>query len=493
MPRCSKASTLPCKCARCIEVRAKNHLYCIHCDKSGPLSDFCPTCHACPACTREHHLDCQHCGRRVCTYDFCYNCLNCKKHDQCIDCSRCHKKARVGFGGLGCKKCKICSRCGLCKCQIESIYRKTQLARKEYERRASVADIILMDGTAVNRARVPFHQSSKLEFKKNPLKRFLSVEIEVAGLDPKRNANPLTLNLTTLEINEAVCKWRGRLVEDVSLPSTGFEINTAPANGDKFIHQIDEICAALQKFGATTENKTDQRKRIACCGLHVHVDARDFGYMDLKKFLMIYEMIEDDLYRMLPGYRRASHFCQRCGKKYGMMVRANKPIPPDKKKKSPDPLKASLITAVYGNKAKVPDRSGKRVCTQECRYSAVNLHQYWYRGTIEFRHFYGTVDPKLIKSWAILVGGILEYAIVTSDRQLYDIPPQDLLLTIAAKYGLANFVRDQWDKFRKDTNLKESPLLGDVPHQQQAAEIRFVANDAPAFRVNAAGDIVWGR
>lgn len=475
MPRKKKRNLgSDCKCPTCIEDKEKGVTYCARCARPGVQ---CQTCNSCPNCVKHHK--CPSCGKVLCLTQkdsICYDCGHCASPEccKCVPCVGCNRKTNFSDRYHGCPKCQLCNNCGACPCAKRAQFNKIKQARSDYKKRTSIADLILKDGSIINQARVTFHSSGRTEFKSNPLNRFLSVEMEVAGLAlvKEKRFNPLHLGMETIGTNRVVTQWSSNLVEDVSLPSGGFEINTAPANGDRFEQQVQSICAVLREHGATVENDYDSRKRIQCCGLHVHADARDITYSDLRRFLLLYEHIEAPLYLMLPGFRRGSHFCQPCGKRYGLMVRANLPIPPQRKKKEPDPAKVGLFQAVYNKSA--PDRSDKRSCPQETRYRSVNLHQYFYRGTIEFRHFYGTINPAEIIPWAELVGTILDYSIKTSDsqvaREIKTISPSKLLLKVAGE-RLEPFVKAQWDRFKDDEDFNESPLLGERVVIANAARI----------------------
>lgn len=493
-----------CQCEICSEGRAKfgdDIDYCIRCARVCPPNGqekLCPTCGFCRNCRREYHYRCEkpECRKSLCHQDtgVCLKCYRCSEVCcECINCKKCGNKTPVSPEvARGCLKCKLCFNCGRCKCWKKEQFSILIKSKKEYKDRTSIADLILRDGTVINKARVAFHQSSQTEFKWNSLKRCVSVEMEIAGLTPGPREgylySPLQMVPETLAINTIVGKWRANLVEDMSLPGYGFEINTAPANGDRFTAQIEEIVEVLSQFGATVKNNYDGRKRQMCCGLHVHADARDFFYTDMQKFLLLYEHIEEAIYSMLPGYRRGSHFAQKCGKKYGQMVRACVPIPPGEKKNSPDPVKQGLITTTY--QKNLPDRSGKRVCPQETRYRSVNLHQYFYRGTIEFRHYPGTVDKDEIINWAILVGAILDFSQKTSHKILKEAIGKyssvQLLLKIGEtvnrtdKVDLPYFITGQMLKFAENFDENESPLLGEieiVPQIRQAQPAR--ENDLP--------------
>lgn len=87
----------------------------------------------------------------------------------------------------------------------------------------------------------------------------------------------------------------------------GFEINTAPSKGTVFIKQVWDICSALQRQGAGVDER---------CGCHIHVDAVDYTYYELKRLLLFYAAVEPVIYGIVPDYRRTSHYCRPCGRQY---------------------------------------------------------------------------------------------------------------------------------------------------------------------------------
>jgi len=341
-----------------------------------------------------------------------------------------------------------------------------------------------------NDAGVTFHLAGRKEFKCNPLQRFLSVEIEVAELSGEyRGINVLGLDTKTLEINEVVERWRGQLVRDISLPRGGFEINSAPANGDKFIQQLEEITRVLRKFGASCENTMDPEKRVQPCGLHVHGDARDFSYWDLRRFFMLYAFLEPTLYKMLPGWRRNSHYAQRCGVKLLKLVLAGKPLKPKDRKKlkqsGPGQVKAGLIAETYQDR--LPAMQDKRSCPQEVRYRALNTHAWFYRGTLEFRHMYGTVELSEMLGWAMLVGSILDLAYRMPEAWIAQLPksgekPEELLKALACNDMVEKFIDQQLGRFAGELDdVPESPILGRVERSRR----RTIADVPPQLVVDA--------
>jgi hypothetical protein len=237
-------------------------------------------------------------------------------------------------------------------------------------------------------------------FKENRSRRFLCPEFEVASGDQKAANN-------TLET------WLGRCVHDGSLPSTGFEANVMPTQGDVFIKMVEDVCGMFAMSGATITSQ---------CGLHIHVDARDYDHMDVRKLVKLYEKAEIALFACLPKGRHNNRFCQPCGFRFASHLRKGsilgpKDVAADGKVKHD--LRKPIQSMVYGKSGRV--ERGSKYGPGEARlvrYMGLNLYSWYYRGSVEFRHAPGSIDPQYIINWALLCGGLLDTAMAQSERSI---------------------------------------------------------------------------
>lgn len=98
--------------------------------------------------------------------------------------------------------------------------------------------------------------------------------------------------------------WGISCVSDGSLPSDGFELNLAPAGGDRWVEEVNAICGELKSRRAWVD---------ASCGLHTHADCRDVTWYDLRRVLLYYALVEPTLYQLMPNSRRENSYCVPCG------------------------------------------------------------------------------------------------------------------------------------------------------------------------------------
>jgi hypothetical protein len=288
--------------------------------------------------------------------------------------------------------------------------------------------------------RLTFHKATKLEHRENASRRFISLELEVAGDDGDG----------ACYVSPVARKWRDAIVEDGSLPDSGYEVNTNPTSGDLFIEHIAEMCDGLRGAGAHTDNS---------CGMHCHVSADDFTYFDLFKLCRLYSHIELALYGIVAPSRRHSHYSQPCGETYTF----------DRY----ETFKRDLLVSLYGDDVLLPSshygkhkphpsvcehRGKKRLrATSEryngARYNALNLHSFFYRGTIEFRHHQGTVNTAKATNWGLTCAAILDAAQRLSMREIdalvNDTTPHDALLAILPTAALRNHANERRANFTR--------------------------------------------
>ncbi len=308
---------------------------CTSCDEIvGEICDNCGECgdpnSGCCNC-----VECRRCDATVSSTcdncDWCDNCCN------CVVCNSCEERRR--------EVCSGCGTCDYCDCQCES---EDCLARHTNSLR-------FFNGEAV---------------KNNPSTRFLGAEVEIASSD--RDSNKWA---------NFYSKWRPCVVDDGSLPSDGSEIVIQPSSGNKWLEQVSELGASLKSLSASVDGS---------CGLHVHVDARDFTVDDIKSLIKIYAQIESALYAMMPSSRRSNSYCEPCGQSYSRILQGETP--------------EVVIIGPYWDEASKRSKHGGR------RYVAMNLHSWFYRGTVEFRLHGGTTNPDKIGPWGVILAILLDHA-----------------------------------------------------------------------------------
>jgi hypothetical protein len=120
----------------------------------------------------------------------------------------------------------------------------------------------------------------------------------------------------------------------------------------------------------------------ATCGIHVHVDAAAFNAKKLCNLAKLVHQQEDLIVAAL-GVQpaRLARYTKKIDAGFIQRIVAN-----------PPKTMLELNHAWYGRSNASPRHY------DESRYHGLNLHSVWYRGTIEFRYFEGSLEAYLVKA-----------------------------------------------------------------------------------------------
>lgn len=341
----------------------------------------------------------------------------------CVHCDHCGDYVGTLRSGTDtCGDCRLCYEC--CNC-----------AEEDYEEDDEDEE----SSVPMSRRPLLFHQAVGEPFRlapdknylfrkpaqgfaRNPSRRFIACELEVHSLEVPR-----------ARLTDEVCrKWSHSVVGDGSIESSrGFEINTAPAQGDRFIEMIEELCGALNKEKA----RVTQR-----CGYHVHVDARDFNFWDVRRLCLLYKKIEGALFECVSHSRRTNNFCVACSDSLG-------PIANDSR--AP---KRGYVASLYNTTNMRQLQEMKSDKYAQCRYWALNLHSWNYRGTIESRLHQGTTNARKVWAWGVLWAGILDFVVRTPESAIKRLGDGfDTLLLVAPTDQVREYLVERRATFNRVT------------------------------------------
>jgi hypothetical protein len=285
-------------------------------------------------------------------------------------------------------------------------------SERVYCRDANVQNYVGSRYTDFKARQIQFHKGTNFRITKT--KRFLSAEIEVHSINNFK------------ETDEACHKWSASIVSDGSLGRDGFEINTSPASGNKFVEQITEI----------TDSLNNNRGRVSRkCGLHVHIDARDFDFDDIIRLIHLYAKLEDGLFKVVSSSRRRNTYCAECGE--ALLCDVNK-------YSHLRDFEEVFARVIYkGDKKHIEEN--KKWKDGGNRYRALNLHSWVHRGSIECRLHQGTTSKIKVINWATLWGVILDFAKENSMDQIYQLPDNsfEALLEVAQHTRLQSWLNQR--------------------------------------------------
>lgn len=166
--------------------------------------------------------------------------------------------------------------------------------------------------------------------------------------------------------------------------SCGFEV-ASPALELNHAGQNIEMMSVCEGLKTLTPRVDRQ------CGLHVHVEVRDYDWQDVQKLMSLWARYEPFFFEMLPPSRRGNMYCQP--------IMRHSWNSPSRGRYTPH-----AIDAMAAQTSATFQRAGQQIE----RFSSVNLSNWWRHKRIEFRLHSGTIDYEKIRHWAMLLLAVVQ-------------------------------------------------------------------------------------
>jgi hypothetical protein len=222
------------------------------------------------------------------------------------------------------------------------------------------------------------------------------IEIETVGATRMTLAHAIQSVVGGRVVNEGR-SWRiddarsrsWKVVPDGSLSGgelSGEVVSPVLEYGD--IEQLQQVVRAVRRAGGKSDAST---------GIHIHIDGARFDAKtaaNLVKIVHKQERLIEHALCVSPS--RLLRYCQPIDIAFMERLSQRKPRTKD-----------ALSTAWYGRPNVIP----QRYCPS--RYRGLNLNSFFYRGTIEFRYFNGTLHAGEIKAYVHLVLGLAAKALTS--------------------------------------------------------------------------------
>lgn len=424
-------------CEETVEDCGQNVITCNHGIRGGTryhhASECCVVCGQC--FNRCECVSCEGCDNRWSSSDpnICDLCERCSECCGCPTCEACDERSSPR------RFCTNCNSCASCGCSDECEGRTDGLAVGVYIRRP---------------LKFWAPEEPRKGFKMNPVKRFTSLEIEVAAFDQGPTA--------WTKVQETAKRWSASTVKDGSLPHGGFEVNTSPAMGDPFLHQLMDWCDTFKSIGARIND---------ACGVHVHVDARDIKVDDAMKVFHLYAKVEHVLFGLVAPSRQTSTFCKPVATKLMLLVDQYNEAGYAGHKKTSRLAKRNVLKTLYPNsesreyKVAMGDKWGGG---NDVHYWAFNVHSWFHRGTFEFRHHHGTLMFHKLRNWALICAALVDKAQSMSWDQIHRMKYDALegLTPLCPDETSKAWAIARWNHFHPERQITENGL-----HVNMYAEI----------------------
>lgn len=152
------------------------------------------------------------------------------------------------------------------------------------------------------------------------------------------------------------------------------------------IEKLQNVVRAIRERGA----KVDER-----CGIHIHVDAASFDGRTLSNLAkLVYKQEALILHALNVSQSRQERYTRPISNDFIRQIEEQRPR-----------TTTQLNRIWYGRENRQPTHY------DHTRYHGVNFHNVWYRGTVEFRWFEGTLHAGKIKGYIQLVLAIAAKAL----------------------------------------------------------------------------------
>ena len=152
------------------------------------------------------------------------------------------------------------------------------------------------------------------------------------------------------------------------------------------IETLQEIIRAARRVGAQVD---------ASCGIHIHIDAARFSPKAIRNMVKIFNKQEELIMHALSvSQERQRRWCKGIDQAFLDKIERQRP---------------NTLSAI--NEAWYGYHNANPIHYDSTRYAALNLHNVWFRGTIEIRAFNATLHAGKIKAYIQLTLALAAKAI----------------------------------------------------------------------------------
>lgn len=166
--------------------------------------------------------------------------------------------------------------------------------------------------------------------------------------------------------------------------SCGYEVCT-PAIVLADLPKVEAILRGLRQAGY---------KATASCGLHVHIETRDFTLRRLQRLLRLWARHEPVLYTFVNRARRTNRYCGPIGRS---ITQTQRSVTPEGMPRIEAVEMIDLPETMDGLRGELSARGVVR------HTAALNLSNFWASGRIEVRIHHGSTDFATIAAWVRLL------------------------------------------------------------------------------------------
>lgn len=200
---------------------------------------------------------------------------------------------------------------------------------------------------------------------------------------------------STRDIDDTII--RDRVVSDGSVTNGdhphGFEVVMDPRRGDILYQDVKSVCDHLKE-------EEDAYVSVKC-GLHIHIDIRDYDWYHFQVLALMTKMIEPHVYTWVPESRLKSNWCR--------------PVSQNVQDFKYVSNRDEFIDFWYDHSSYNNDKYNDK------RYHGLNFHSHFQANQgIEIRYHGGTLNPDKIKHWIIFWTNVVDKCKEIGDKEIAD-------------------------------------------------------------------------
>jgi len=164
------------------------------------------------------------------------------------------------------------------------------------------------------------------------------------------------------------------------------------------IEVIQELLRKLREAGA---------KSNSSCGIHIHIDGANHNAKSLKNIVNFFCSRQDLIYEALQVKENRVSYCKKVSHELLKKIKATKNITQND------------VETLWYSRANHGHAGGSGGRYNQTRYQGLNLHSFFYRGTVEFRMFNSTTHAGELKAYIQFCLAVSAWAIKSTDRILF--------------------------------------------------------------------------
>lgn len=242
-------------------------------------------------------------------------------------------------------------------------------------------------------------------------------------------------------VPDPVVRWQKQpywtITTDNSLRDYGFEFITPPLRADQFE-------GALKQLNYSLPNNCRFTPRTS---VHVHMNVRDLNIEQINSLILIYTVMEGVLFNWV-GTRKDNVFC----------------IP--------------IIDTDYVQNYITFVNDPRNMVESWNKYTAFNMQPVCTKGTVEFRHMYGTANVNILLKWINILSKLKQFA---KKYTLMQVKSTILELNSNSQYEM--FIDDVFEDYAEELKRTTPNLQESMQHEVSYAKLATIKAFEPERQI----------